>query len=95
MRLRRTPSERPLAKLPDAERDVITLAYFGELSASEIARGLSVPHGTVKGRMRLGLTRLRTTLPERPQAGTELVVPLPRRGSPGLLLGRASSRTRT
>ena len=57
-----------LATLPDAQRDVITLAYFGEMSTSEIARELSVPHGTVKGRMRLGLTRLRTTLPEHPPA---------------------------
>lgn len=53
-----------LATLPEAQRDVITLAYFGELSTSEIARELSIPHGTVKGRMRLGLKRLRTALPE-------------------------------
>ena len=49
-----------LARLPTAQRDVITLAYFGELSTSEIAHELSLPHGTVKGRMRLGLQKLRT-----------------------------------
>ena len=49
-----------LARLPDAQRDVITLAYFGELSATEIASELSLPLGTVKGRMRLGLDKLRT-----------------------------------
>ena len=48
-----------LARLPAAQRDVITLAYFGELSASEIADELSLPLGTVKGRMRLGLNKLR------------------------------------
>jgi RNA polymerase sigma-70 factor (ECF subfamily) len=48
-----------LAALPAAQRDVITLAYFGELSATEIATRLSLPVGTVKGRMRLGLTKLR------------------------------------
>lgn len=49
-----------LARLPEAQREVIALAYFGELSASEIASQLSLPLGTVKGRMRLGLQKLRT-----------------------------------
>ena len=57
-RLRRT-----LARLPAAQRDVIALAYFGELSTSEIARQLSLPLGTVKGRMRLGLDKLRADGP--------------------------------
>lgn len=48
-----------LTRLPDAQRDVIVLAYFGELSATEIASRLSIPLGTVKGRMRLGLDKLR------------------------------------
>ena len=48
-----------LGQLPVAQRDVIVLAYFGELSATEIADRLSLPVGTVKGRMRLGLGRLR------------------------------------
>lgn len=38
---------------------VIALAYFGELSHSEIASQLGLPAGTVKGRMRLGLEKLR------------------------------------
>ena len=49
-----------LDKLPDAQREVIALAYFGELSTSEIARELTLPLGTVKGRMRLGLNALRS-----------------------------------
>lgn len=48
-----------LAQLPDAQREVITLAFYGQLSHSEIAEHLDLPTGTVKGRMRLGLQRLR------------------------------------
>lgn len=48
-----------MAQLPAEQREVIALAYFGELSASEIAAELALPLGTVKGRMRLGLDRLR------------------------------------
>lgn len=51
-----------LALLPDAQAEVITLAFFGELSHSEIAALLTLPPGTVKGRMRLGLAKLRTHL---------------------------------
>jgi RNA polymerase sigma-70 factor (ECF subfamily) len=51
-----------LAQLPDAQREVITLAFYGELSHSEIAATLQLPPGTVKGRMRLGLKKLRTTI---------------------------------
>ena len=48
-----------LALLPEAQREVITLAYYGELTHSEIAAQLDLPPGTVKGRMRLGLQKLR------------------------------------
>lgn len=48
-----------LGQIPPAQAEVITLAFFGELSHSEIARHLSLPAGTVKGRMRLGLEKLR------------------------------------
>lgn len=51
-----------LERLPDSQREVITLAFYGGLSHSEIATQLAVPSGTVKGRMRLGLHKLRTSL---------------------------------
>ncbi|MHA3685048.1 ECF RNA polymerase sigma factor SigK [Leucobacter sp. HY1910] len=51
-----------LHALPEAQREPLVLAYFGGYSQSEIAVLLGVPLGTVKTRMRDGLTRLRKTL---------------------------------
>jgi RNA polymerase sigma-70 factor, ECF subfamily len=51
-----------LTELPEDQRKVIELAYFGGFSHSQIADMLSLPAGTVKGRMRLGLTKLRVSL---------------------------------
>ncbi len=48
-----------LEALPDEQCKVIELAYFGGFSHSEIAEMLEMPIGTVKGRMRLGLDKLR------------------------------------
>jgi RNA polymerase sigma-70 factor (ECF subfamily) len=50
--------------LPSEQRQVIELAYFGGFSHSQIAEMLHLPAGTVKGRMRLGLSKLRMTLGE-------------------------------
>jgi RNA polymerase sigma-70 factor (ECF subfamily) len=51
-----------LEGLPDEQRQVIELAYFGGFTHTQIAGMLEVPVGTVKGRMRLGLTKLRMAL---------------------------------
>jgi RNA polymerase sigma-70 factor (ECF subfamily) len=48
--------------LPAEQRRAIELAYFGGFSHSEIAELLEMPVGTVKGRMRLGLEKLRRQL---------------------------------
>lgn len=53
-----------LGKLPGEQSKVIELAYFGGFSHSEIAEILSLPMGTVKGRMRLGLEKIRGELAE-------------------------------
>jgi RNA polymerase sigma-70 factor (ECF subfamily) len=51
-----------LAELPAEQRQVIELAYFGGFTHTEIADMLALPAGTVKGRMRLGLTKMRIAL---------------------------------
>jgi RNA polymerase sigma-70 factor (ECF subfamily) len=51
-----------LRTLPDEQCRVIELAYFGGFSHSEIADLLETPIGTVKGRMRLGLEKMRGQL---------------------------------
>jgi RNA polymerase sigma-70 factor (ECF subfamily) len=53
---------RALGALPLDQRRAIELAYFNGLSHSEIARKLDVPIGTVKGRLRIGLQKMRTLL---------------------------------
>ena len=51
-----------LDALPADQSRVIELAYFGGFTHSEIAEMLGAPIGTVKGRMRLGLEKLRGQL---------------------------------
>jgi RNA polymerase sigma-70 factor, ECF subfamily len=51
-----------LDQLPDEQSRVIELAYFGGMTHTQIALMLDAPIGTVKGRMRLGLAKMRMTL---------------------------------
>ncbi len=48
-----------LGRLPEAQREALVLAYWGGLTADQIARRAHVPLGTAKRRIRLGLARLR------------------------------------
>src|SRR5207248_1180914 len=57
-----------LQDLPTDQRRVIELAYFGGFTHNQIADMLHLPTGTVKGRMRLGLTKLRVALSDTAQA---------------------------
>ena len=50
---------RLVAELPPEQREVIDLAYFAGYSQTEIAARVGIPLGTVKGRVRLGLLKLR------------------------------------
>jgi RNA polymerase sigma-70 factor (ECF subfamily) len=51
-----------LETLPEAQRRTIELAYFGGYTQSELADLMGVPLGTVKGRMRIGLQKMRRVL---------------------------------
>jgi RNA polymerase sigma-70 factor (ECF subfamily) len=53
-----------IEKLPAEQSKVVELAYFGGFSQSEIAELLGVPLGTVKGRIRLALEKMRAELAE-------------------------------
>jgi RNA polymerase sigma-70 factor (ECF subfamily) len=57
-----------LATLPAEQGRAIELAYFGGFSHSEIADMLDTPIGTVKGRIRLGLMKMRAELGEAVEA---------------------------
>jgi RNA polymerase sigma-70 factor (ECF subfamily) len=51
-----------LQKLPDAQREAVRLTFFQGLSQREIAARLSVPLGTVKTRIELGMRKLGRSL---------------------------------
>jgi RNA polymerase sigma-70 factor (ECF subfamily) len=55
-----------LRELPPEQQKVIELAYFGGFTHTEIADMLNAPIGTIKGRMRLGLEKLRHLISPEP-----------------------------
>lgn len=56
---RRASVRAAVRALPEPQRQALGLAYWGELTAPEIAARSAVPVGTAKSRIRLGLIRLR------------------------------------
>jgi RNA polymerase sigma-70 factor, ECF subfamily len=49
-------------RLPDSQRQVVELAYFGGLSYREVALAAGIPEGTAKSRLRLALAKLESVL---------------------------------
>lgn len=64
IRERRDRVRAALAQIPEGQRQVLELAYFGGFSQAEIAERLGIALGTVKTRVRLGLSKLRGLLDE-------------------------------
>jgi RNA polymerase sigma-70 factor, ECF subfamily len=52
-----------LRRLPEPQREALVLAYWGGLTADQIARREQVPLGTAKSRIRLALAKLRAEVP--------------------------------
>jgi len=51
-----------LGALPEAQRDVVKLAFYRGLSQREIARETGIPLGTIKTRLELGVKKLRAAV---------------------------------
>ena len=51
-----------LDSLPPDQKNILRLSFYEDLSQSDIAQMLSIPLGTVKSRLRLAMTRLRTAM---------------------------------
>ena len=49
-------------RLPDSQRRIVELAYFGGLTCREAAKAAGIPEGTAKSRLRLALAKLETML---------------------------------
>ena len=48
-----------VAQLPPAQRDLVERAFYGEMTHGEIAAQTGLPLGTIKGRLRSAIARLR------------------------------------
>ncbi len=57
-----------LLALPQAQREVVEMAYYGGLSQAEIAQSTGEPLGTIKTRTRLGMQKLRECMGESKEA---------------------------
>lgn len=62
LRLERERVQEALARLPDQQRELLELAYFGGFTQSQLAERLGRPLGTIKSQMFAALARLRELL---------------------------------
>ncbi len=60
--MQRETLQQALSTLPEAQRQAVQMAYFDGYTQQEIATAMAVPVGTVKGRLRLAMQRLRSLL---------------------------------
>ena len=67
--LDREALDQALAQIPDEQRETIEMAYFEGYTQREIAELRLVPLGTVKGRIRIGMEKLREILALRESRG--------------------------
>lgn len=61
----RVQVQQALKTLPEDQFNILELAYYSGYTHAEIAEMLSIPLGTVKGRMRLGMKKIREYLEAR------------------------------
>ncbi len=77
-----------IAELPAPQKEAVFLAYFGGMTHDEIATWSGAPLGTIKGRIRMGLQKIRKGLDE-PGSSSEAA---PARGAAVAELDAARSR---
>jgi RNA polymerase sigma-70 factor (ECF subfamily) len=70
LRLEREHMQDALARLPDAQRELLELAYYGGFTQMELAERLGRPLGTIKSQMFAGLTRLRELIETHTREGS-------------------------
>ncbi|CAL4866044.1 ECF RNA polymerase sigma factor RpoE [Asticcacaulis sp. MM231] len=58
-----------LETLPPEQKTILRLSFYEDLSHGDIAKALSIPLGTVKSRLRLAMTRLRTAFGDTSRSG--------------------------
>ena len=60
-----------IAELPAAQKEAVFLAYFADMTHEEIASWSGAPLGTIKGRIRMGMQKIRAGLEEQTTAADE------------------------